>query len=208
MNRLIGLVRFLFREFGPLIVFYGVNHFYGIKPAIVASLTVALVEAVTLRIKKRPMSNFFKYSLAMTLVFSAVDLSLETPVLIRYESAIGNILTAVFFGLTLRAGKKPVIQEFAENRRRAAGEPAFDLRPDLMFFFRACTVIWAIYFVSKAGFYVWVANHYSMEEALAMRTVVGNATLYGLMFVNIYFAKPIIRIMAKLRGTSALPEAS
>jgi hypothetical protein len=36
-NKLRAIARFLCDNFGPVLVFYGANHFWGLKPAIVAS---------------------------------------------------------------------------------------------------------------------------------------------------------------------------
>jgi intracellular septation protein A len=198
---LINVTTFLAREFGTLIVFYSVNHFYGTKTAIMASLIWAMVEVIVLRIHGQKMGSLFKYSLAMALTFGLVDLSLESPVLIKYESTITNMMTGIFFALTMRKDQKPIIQEFGEKRFSSKGQ-SLELTPERLFFFRVCTGFWAAYFIIKAIFYGWVARNYSIEESLVIRTTVGNITLYGLMFINIYFAKKIRIVLTKLRTFS------
>lgn len=59
--------------------------------------------------------------------------------------------------------------------------------------------MWVIYFIVKAAFYAWVAQRYTIEEALAVRGLVGNASMYGLLFVSIFCARPIKSGLGKLR---------
>ena len=198
MKRVVSTIQFAMLEFGPLIIFYAVNHFYGVKPAIVSSLAWALVDAAWRRFKGRSLSALFIYSLVMTILFSVVDLSLDVPVLVKFEAALSNFVTAGFFALSMRRGRKTVIQEFAEKRAEAQGE-TLGVTPDRTFFFTVSTGFWAAYFVFKAGLYAWIAGRYSLEESLVIRTVFGNVTFYGLMFLNIYFAGKIRVALVRLR---------
>jgi len=49
----------------------------------------------------------------------------------------------------------------------------------------------------KAAFYVWVARHYSLERALVIRGIVGNATLYPLMAFSIFGSRSIFLALKK-----------
>jgi hypothetical protein len=53
-----------------------------------------------------------------------VDLYFKGPLFFRHEAAFSNVVTGVFFGLTLR-GEKSIIQEFAERRALATGNVTF-----------------------------------------------------------------------------------
>ena len=53
----------------------------------------------------------------------------------------------------------------------------------------------------KGAFYAWVGSRYSLERALAIRVIVGNATLYPLIGVSALAAKLVILWMRKHRPT-------
>ena len=74
-------------------------------------------------------------------------------------------------------GRKPIIQEVAEER----GETIPATR-ETRAFFRLFTLVWAAYFFVKAAFYVWAVWTMPMLEAMALRSVVGSASL-GLMIL-------------------------
>ena len=44
MKKLAPRLRYAFSNFGPLIAFYAVNHFWGLKPAILASIASVIIE--------------------------------------------------------------------------------------------------------------------------------------------------------------------
>ena len=67
-------------------------------------------------------------------------------------------------------------REFAEQR---AGKPLPD-GPDIRRFFQIFTLFWAAYFFLKAAFYFWMAWTLPMGQALAVRSVVGSASM-GIM---------------------------
>lgn len=183
----------------PLLVYYAANHFYGLKWAVITSVVWSVAEILYFRIKRRQISSLFKYSLAITIVFGAVDLYLPTPVFIKYESAVTNVLTSIFFVLPIFNGKKTVMQEFAERRWQTKGI-TMDITRDHILFFNVSTAVWAGYFFAKACIYCWVANNYTLEESLIIRTVFGNVTFYSLLLANIYFGNQIRMLMAKLRA--------
>lgn len=200
MKSVIALAAWILRDFGPLLVFYGTNHFLGFVPAIVASMVWSVADVVLVKMKKQTVSAFLKFSIAATMLFGVVDLCVRGPLLFRYEAVLSNVVTGVFFGLTLR-GEKSIIQEFAERRAAAKGTTV-PINPDTVYYFRACSVAWTVYFFLKAGFYAWVAYHYDLERALGLRLVVGNVTFFALLFTSIFLAKPIIGL---LRRTGLAP---
>lgn len=149
MKALLGVLGWIARDFGPLLAFYGTNHWFGFKPAILVAMGWAVndVSVVTLRGEK--VTAFFWFSVTVTLVFGAVDLWLRGPVLLRYESVLTNLVTAAFFGLTLR-GERTIIQEFAERQAAARGKP-LNLTPDTLSYLRWCSIVWTGSFVVKAA---------------------------------------------------------
>jgi intracellular septation protein A len=196
LKALTGTIAWILRDFGPLIVFYGANHFFGFVPAIVASMAWSVGDVALIKLRKQQVSAFLKFSIVVTVLFGTIDVYLQGPFLFRYEAALSNVVTGVFFGLTLR-GDKSIIQEFAEKRAATTGKPV-PINPDTIHYFRLCSWVWTVYFFLKAAFYVWVGHQYDLERALAIRIVVGNATFYSLLFVSIFLAKPIILGLRRL----------
>jgi intracellular septation protein A len=194
MNKIIELLTFVFRNFGPLLIFYSTNHFFGLKTAVAASIVWTAGEIVFHRIKKKPITTFFKFSASITIVFGMVDIYLQQSLLFKYEAALSNVIVGIFFTSSL-FGKKPIILEFAEAQGRISSE----LSQDGEYYFKFLTVVWSLYSFIKAGFYTWVASNYPLEEGLAIRGVVGNATFYGLMLISIFGSKQIKFALAKLK---------
>lgn len=193
MKKAVSALKYAFTNFGPLIVFYLANHFWGLKPAILVSLAFSIAELSYKFAKKESITPFFKFSAGVTLVFGCVDLYMKGPVFFRFEPAVTNIITGAFFALSLRGGSS-VIQDFA--KQQIGDKP---VTPDLAWYFRMLTWIWVIYFLLKAGFYAWVGARYSLEKAMLIRGLVGNATLYPLMAVSIFGGRPIFLALKKLR---------
>jgi len=165
-------------DLGPVIVFYGVNHFYGLKPAIVASLVFTVVEVIWRLATGREISGLFKYSAVMTIVFGCVDLYSQESFLFKFEAAVTNLLTGAFFASSLRGGKS-IIEDFYEKSPGA--KPVTDA---LRAYFRFITWLWVGYFVIKTGAYVWMARNYSIEQGLVIRTLIGNASMYAMIGVS------------------------
>src|ERR1700742_5124464 len=100
-EKLSALIRVLVDNFGPILVFYGINHFYGLKLAIIGS-TVFFISEITLKyFRGTKVTLLFKFTSAMTLIFGAVDLYAQQSFLFKYESVATNVLTGIFFASTL-----------------------------------------------------------------------------------------------------------
>ncbi len=177
-EKILQLVRFIYNNFTPLVIFYGVNHYFGLKPAILSSVLFTIVEIAQKHFSKKPVTGLFKYTAAMTLVFGLVDLYSKQSFLFKYEAGITNILTGLFFGYSLFA-EKTIIQEFYEQRPDAK-----PIREEMKKFFRFITLIWVTYFFLKAILYFWMASHYSIEQGLILRTLVGSGSMYALIFIT------------------------
>jgi intracellular septation protein A len=206
VKTLSGLLAWVLRDFGPLIVFYATNHFFGFVPAIIATMVWSVGDVALVKLKKEKVSAFLKFSIAVSLGFGLVDLYFKGPFLFRYEAVLSNVVTAVFFGLTLR-GEKSIIQEFAERRGIATGKPV-PINPDTVYYFRLCSMVWTTYFVLKASFYAWVAWRYDLERALAIRLAVGNISFYVLLGASIFLARPIIGQLRRMKLAPSTREAT
>jgi intracellular septation protein A len=190
-----GLLVWVLRDFGPLIAFWVTNRLYGFVPAIIVSMVWSVVDVVIIKLRKQQVSSFLKFSITVSLGFGLVDLYLRGPFLFRYEAVLSNLVSAAFFGLSLRRDKS-IIQEFAERRAQATGKPV-PINPDTIHYFRLCSGVWTAYFVLKAVLYAWVGATYDLDRALAIRVMVGNATFYPLLGGSIFLARPIIRWMQR-----------
>ena len=77
-------------------------------------------------------------------------------------------------------GEKPLIQEAAEQRQGAFPDTA-----EVRRFFQLFTLFWAAYFFAKAGFYFWIAATTPLTEAMALRSVIGGASLGVMILVSV-----------------------
>ena len=202
MEPLIRIAKFAFNNFGPLIVFYLVNHFYGLRIAVVAGVISGFLEVGYQLIRRKKITNLFKFTLLVTIVFGVLDLTMNSPVFFKYESVITNIITGVFFSLTIWAPKS-VIQEFMEKRR---GIEITD--PNAVLRCRIITVIWALYFFIKAGFYVYVSSRYSIERAMIIRSTLGTGSFYALLGLSLVFGKKVISYFQKIGMLPSYPETT
>lgn len=198
MEKLRALAGFAFENFGPILVFYGINHFYGLKAAIVASTLCSVAEIAHKIRRKEKLTSLFKFSALMTLVFGAVDLYSQQSFLFRYEPCVTNIFTGTFFGASLFSNKT-VIQEFREK----SGD-AKPMTRDRVAYFKLVTLVWTAYFFAKASAYCWMASNMSLEQGMILRTVLGTASFYALLFVSIVGSR---RIFPWMKRMNLLPAA-
>lgn len=191
MEKFKTFAKFAFENFGPVLIFYAVNHFYGLKPAIIASTFYTIAEIISKVRKKEKLTSLFKFSAIMTLLFGAVDLYSQQSFMFKYEACVSNIFTGLFFGASLFS-EKTVIQEFREKRG--------DQRPvtrDRVAYFKILTIVWVIYFFAKAGAYFWMASQMSLEQGLVLRTILGSTSFYAMLFISIVGSKKIFPLMKK-----------
>ncbi len=95
----------------------GVNHFYGLKFAIIASTVFSISEISLKYFRSTKVTPLFKFSAAITLIFGCVDLYAQQSFLFKHESVATNVITGVFFASSLFGGKT-VIQEYYEASRQ------------------------------------------------------------------------------------------
>ncbi len=185
---------FLILNFGPLFGFYIFNHFFGFEVGIYASIVIVFTEYFCLRFRKLNINKFFYFSSAIVLIFGTADLLMKEAFFIRYEASATNLLFALFFGLSL-LNEKPLVQEFAESQNRVLPESS----PDTLFFFRAFTIFWCIYFLLKAAFFLWISFNVTFSEASITRIIIGNVSFWIMMFISIGLPTQIWNLMERLR---------
>ena len=177
MSRL-GRLGILLQEFGGVILFWIVLRQFGLKPAIAATLLVVLIDGARRLIRGIAFPKVWILSNALALVFGIIDLRSATPFMIRYEAVITNVISGGVF-LIGAFGRKPMIQEIAEDWQGGA----FEAAPDLRLFFRAFTLVWSGYFFIKALAYLWLAQVLPFQHALAVRSVAGTASVVIMLLI-------------------------
>ena len=193
MSRISKIVLFCFTNFGPLIVFYAANHFWGLKPAIIVSLVFTAFEVAYQIKKKEKITVFFKFCVVTTVGFGVFDLYMAKSVLFKYEPALTNLFVAGFFGLSLFS-EKSLIQEFAGKNH----DPT-KFTPDHEYYFRAFTLVWTFYYIVKASVYFWGASRYTIEEGLIMRATAGNVSDFIMIGVSVLGGRFFFRALQKAK---------
>lgn len=180
MSRALTWLAGLFHMFGGLVLYWTVLLMFGVKPAIAVTLLFVVGEGVWRVATRRGFPPLWLFANGAALVFGVIDLWAQTPFMIRYEGAIINLLTAGAFAVGAM-GREPLVMQFA--RRRSADIPVN--RPELLHFFRAFTLAWALYFVARAAAFLWIMNRFPLVEAIAIRAVVGWVSLGVMLLISI-----------------------
>ncbi len=180
MNKLAAAARFVVLEFGPLAAFLILSALYDVKAAIAGSILVIVLTAGWRLARGLKFTRLYLLTSGLTVVFGAIDLMAATPFMLKYEGAVTNIATGFAF-VAGALGDKPLIQETAEQQRGAPFPGGAQIRR----FFQIFTLIWAAYFFFKAGFYYWTALRFPLAEAMAVRSVVGGASLAAMIALSV-----------------------
>jgi hypothetical protein len=178
-DRMLSSIRWVFAEFGPLAVFWALDLGFGLKTAIAGSVLFIVGDSLWRWLRGLTFTRLYLLISGLTLVFGAIDLLSATPFMLKYEAVITNIVTGAAFVAGAR-GPRPIVQELAERRQ---GAPYAD-RPDITRFFQLFTLLWAVYFFVKAGFYLAVGQMLPMVQAMAVRSIVGSASLALMMALS------------------------
>jgi len=206
MRAMLKFLRYVVMEFGALIVFWVVLYTAGIKPAIAATVIFILLDASYRRWRKLPVTRIYVLTSALAVGFGCIDLLATNPFMIKYEAVITNIATGIFFVAGAR-GEKSLVQEVAERRSQ------FPDRADVRYFFRLFTLFWAAYFFVKAAVYLWLGMITPLEQALALRTMIGGislACMFGLSFAGryLFFFCRWLGLLPVVKEDDPAPEAS
>ena len=120
--------------------------------------------------------------------------------MLKYEAVVTNAATGLAF-VVGALGKKPLIQEVAEQR----GE-SFVATREITAFFRLFTFAWAAYFFVKAAFYLWIVWTLPMLEAMALRSAIGGVTLGVMIAVSVTQGRRLFFLCRRL-GLLPKPDA-
>ena len=189
ISKAAAVLKFMFVNFGPVVVFYSVNHFSGLQVALILSTVYSIAEIAFRLWRKEKITRLFKFSVAVTLVFGFIDLLAQQSFLFQYEASVTNVFTGIFFALSV-FGEKSLLQEFYEQRKTAK-----IVTPDLADFFRFLTCVWVVYFFAKAVVYFWAAQNMTLEQGLIFRTAIGSMSFYLMLALSIFGSRPIFRGM-------------
>ena len=193
MSRLAAVARFALAEFGPLIVFWALAAWLGVKPAILGSILFIVADAAWRWLGGLTFTRLYLLVSALTLVFGLIDLASTSPFMLKYEAAISNAATGlVFFAGAL--GDKPIMQEAAEQRGHS-----FVVTKEIRAFFRLFTLVWAAYFFLKAALFAWMAWTMPMLEAMALRSVIGGVSLGLMIAVSVTQGRRLFFLCRRLR---------
>ncbi len=177
MSRL-GRLGVLLQEFGGAILFWIVLRQFGLKPAIAATMLFVLVDGARRLLRGRRFTKVWMLSNTLVLICGVIDLRATGPFMIRYEAVLTNLVTGIVF-LIGAFGKKPMTQEIAEDWQGGALEAGPVRR-----FFIAFTLVWAGYFFIKALAYLWLAQVLPFQQALAVRSLAGTASLVVMLLIS------------------------
>jgi hypothetical protein len=81
--------------------------------------------------------------------------------------------------------------EFAEQSGGLSGQRP----PDLVPYFRIFTLVWAAYFLVKAGLYAWIGSNFDLTHAAALRFLIGGGSFYTLLAVSMLGGRALYRLM-------------
>jgi intracellular septation protein A len=166
-------------QFVPILVFWVVQHYAGLKPAIAVTIAMVVVEISWRLARRLPLSRLFLFTSLMVVVFGSIDLYAKSPFMLKYEGVITNIATGGIF-LFASFGAKSMIQQMVEQQ---SGKSLPD-RADIRVFFRLFTQFWAAYFFLKAGIYLWLGAIMPLERALVYRSVIGTGSLVVMIGIS------------------------
>lgn len=192
-KQLLRLARFTAENLGPMIVFIILSRLFGTKLAIAGTILYCLLDIARRYWKKLGFPKLYLFSTAMTVGFGAIDLLSNEPFMLRFEPAISNFITFALF-VYGSAGKRSLILEIVEEKR---GAPFID-RPDIVRFCIYLTLIWAVYFLVKALFYLYLGLTLSLELATEIRAVVGPVSLAAMIGGVSAGARPLYHLFNHL----------
>jgi intracellular septation protein A len=175
-----------FESFGPLIVFVAFEHLVGLFAAIVSGIVTAAILVASQIIRERKISPFTAFIAVSVVGFGALDLHYQTGFFVKIEPALGNCLTGIFFLGTVVVGR-PLILEFAQKQ---APKPIPETAHPYL---RKWTIVWALFFFLRAAIYVWMAYKLTIDQALAVRSILGPASFGGLILVEIGTRKLVFK---------------
>ncbi|MFT9026412.1 hypothetical protein [Acetobacter indonesiensis] len=167
-------------EAGSLLVFWVLASLFSLRVAIAGTLVFIIWDAVRRYRNGRSFPRLWIIINTLAILFGVIDLISISPFLLPYEAVLTNLITAVCFTVSA-FGSTSLVQEIVEERQ---GFPFPPDRLELKAYFRAFTLVWAGYFVAKAGLYFWLLQHFPLTRALALRSVIGPLSLFIMIGIS------------------------
>jgi intracellular septation protein A len=198
----LGALRWVVADFGPLLIFWTLDLTFGIKVAIAGSVLFILGDGLWRWRRGLAFTRIYLLTSGLTVVFGSVDLLSATPFMLKYEAVITNTFTGLAF-VTGARGSRPLVLELAEQRQ---GFP-FPERADIVRFFQLFTLLWSGYFLVKAGFYLGVAAMMPMQQAMVVRSVVGSASMAVMVVLSVTQGRRLFRLCQWLGWLPSVSEA-
>ena len=175
-------------DFGPLLIFFAVNYFYGIFAAtasLMATMPIAMAWSWKTRKHIPPM---MWVSVILVLIFGGLTIYLQDERFIKIKpTIIFTMFGAVLFGGLLF--KKPMIKYVFE-----AAFPPMDPRG-----WTVLTVAWGGFFLFKAGLNEFVWRNFSTDAWVTFKTF----GFLGLTFLFVFLQLPIIAKYGDLKKPAA-----
>jgi intracellular septation protein A len=150
-----------------------------LKIAIGVGVLCLLADAAYRRWRGLPITKLYVLSGGLTVLFGCIDLFAQTPFMLKYEDVITSVVIALALAWGAR-GEKSMIQGLVEQQQGDAFEDGADIR----LFFKLFTLLWAGYFLLKAGVYFWLGAIMPIEQALTVRPVVGMVSLGAMLLIS------------------------
>ncbi len=187
--------KLLILSFAPLIAFYGFEHFFGLKTAIAATVVVTVAEIIYRKLKKEELGAFFWFVSISTIGFGLVDVCSTNTRFFKYEPALTNFMTGAYF-IWGAITPKPLMQDMVMKMKKI---PESHFGPAIVMYFRIMTWIWVVYFLVKAGVYYAIADEpdTSVGKMMIIRTLVGNASMFGMIGISWLIGKPLLKYIQK-----------
>lgn len=177
-----ALLLFIAETFGPLIVFYGFEHTLGLKAAIIAGLVTGVISLAFELARTKRFSAMTAYVTVSLVVFGYLDLRYATSGLfLELEPVFGGVAIALFF-LGSSALGRPVMVELAEKQIGRSLPPK--ARP----YVARLNMIWGLFFLARAGLYLWLSFRLSLDAFLGWRLVIGNSWI-GLLGIEMLYRR-------------------
>lgn len=181
-------------------MFYAVDAWAGLKPAIAASAAFSIAEVAFRLWRREPVTLLFKVTAGTTVGFGLLDLAFANPRFFSYEASVSNLAFGLWMAWLMVKGPGPILDEMIKQNADLAAEAARagGLRR-LDHHLRAALAILVAWHALTAVAYLWIAARYTVEQAVGIRAIFGNVSLV-LIFASVWLGTGPLHDLAERRG--------
>ncbi len=190
---------------GPLLVYYAFDWTLGLKPAIVACAVFSIGEVAWRLWHKEPITLLFKVTATTTVGFGVLDILLASPRFFSYEASITNAMFGLWFAWLMVKSPGPFVDEVVRQRPEVLERMGPAGRIRLEGLMRVLLAMVVAYHAVTAAAYLWIAAHYSVERAMDIRVIFGNASLVPFMALVYFGLQPAYRWALRFGWVAAPP---